>query len=101
MDYADNITFEVVNSDENVIRTGVNTYSGIIDLDSILDGETSTIRVNITWDDVAAHDEDDTNLGIVSGNTLNIPLNVNAIQYLGETLVPYVEPVQGEGNERE
>ena len=92
MDYADNISFTVTNSDSNVVRTGVNTYSGIISLQKIIDEETDSIRVTITWNDDRTHDADDTELGVVEDNKLTIPINVHAIQYLGETLVPYVEP---------
>jgi len=97
MDYANNISFEVINNDANVVRTGVNTYSGIISLDSIINEEVHTIRVRITWNDIEDYNENDTALGIVEGNKLSIPLSVSAIQYLGETLVPYVEEGEEEG----
>ncbi len=92
IDYEDNISVSVqtLNSG-STIRTDVNTYSGIITLASIANDDVVTIRVTLNWDDIAQYNESDTELGEVDGNHLVIPINVHAEQYLGETLVPYVE----------
>lgn len=91
--YEDNISINVQAIDSGAtVRTDVNTYSGIISLASISNDDVATIRVNLNWDDDGNHDDTDTALGIVEGNHLEIPITVHAVQYLGETLTPYVEP---------
>ena len=98
--YADNIsvTVEEVGTN-NTVLTGPSTYSGVISLASILANTRVQLKVNVTWNDIAAHDEDDTELGIQKNSKLTVPIIVHAEQYLGETLVPYVPPVDpGEGD---
>lgn len=100
IDYEDNInvSVEALNSG-STIRTDVNTYSGIVSLASIQNDEVITIRVTLNWDDDGNHDESDTELGMVENNQLAIPINVHAVQYLGETLVEYQDPNESnEGN---
>ena len=89
--YANNITFmlEDLSSNGQVVRTGEFVYSGIIDLSSINNDETRTLRIHITWQDVASENESDTKLGEVEDSKLTIPIIFHASQYLGETLVPY------------
>ena len=91
IDYSDNISISVsgAENNSNVIRTAENTYSGVIDLESIENNELVTLQVEITWDNLEAYDESDTALGIEHGNKLRVPITVNAVQYLGETIVPY------------
>ena len=97
MDYAENISISVEEvGSNNVVRTGEDTYSGVIDLESIEDNELVTLRVTIDWQDIAAFDEDDSVLGTTPNSKLAVPITVNAIQYLGETLTPYVEPTEPE-----
>lgn len=91
MSYSDNISMTVEElGSNNIVLTDADTYSGIVDLDSILDGDTVTLRVHVTWNDISDYDESDTSLGIVKNSKLVIPISVHAEQYLGETLVPYV-----------
>lgn len=93
IDYADNISVSVAALDSgSTVRTDVNTYSGIISLASIRNGDTATIRVSLNWTDDGNHDDSDTELGIVENNHLVVPISVHAVQYLGETLVEYQEP---------
>ena len=88
--YADNISFSVETlNGPQVVRTDEYVYSGIVSLNSIINGETTSFRIHITWDDDPTYDEDDTALGLVEGNHLVIPMKFNAKQYLGETLVEY------------
>lgn len=89
-DYANNITFTLQDLNGGaVVRTDEFVYSGIISLASIRNNETRTVRVNITWNDVIANNEQDTKLGEVEDSKLTIPIKFHAAQYLGETLVPY------------
>lgn len=92
VDYANNISFAVSQIGGNtVVRTGLNTYSGIIDLNTINNEDVVTLRINVTWQNSSEYDANDTALGTVRGSKLALPITVNAIQYLGETLTPYVE----------
>ena len=97
VDYANNISFVVSQiGGDSVVRTGQNVYSGIIELDTINDEEVITLRINATWIDSIEYDANDTALGTVRGSVLALPITVNAVQYLGETLTPYDE--NGTGN---
>lgn len=97
IDYEDNISISVDElSEGSTIKTAENTYSGVISLDSIRNGQTITLRISLEWDDLEAYDEADTALGEVAGNALRVPINVHAVQYLGETIEPYVPPVDPE-----
>ncbi len=89
MEYANNILFTVDGT--GTIRTGENTYSGVISLSDIQNDHLVTLRVNITWDnlDQDIYNEADTILGTTLGSNLRIPIDVHAEQYLGETIVPY------------
>ena len=98
--YLDNINFSVEEIGGNsVVRTGKYTYSGIVDLASILNHRTTTLRVSVDWHDfnTDVYNANDTLLGTIEGNTLAIPFEVHAIQYLGETLTPYNETVENNG----
>ena len=89
-DYGNNISITLENRDGSaVVRTGEFEYSGIITLASINNNDTKTLRVNVTWLDVAASNDTDTELGKVEDSKLYIPIKFKARQYLGETLVPY------------
>lgn len=100
--YADNITISVSELGSNgVIRTGENTFSGVITLEQINNRDLVTLRVNVTWEDLEEYNEQDTALGIVEDNKLAIPFTVIATQYLGETITPYVEPEPEEPEEPE
>ena len=90
-EYDTNISFvlEDLSSSGQVVRTGEFVYSGIIDLASINNEETRTLRIHITWQNNDANNASDTKLGEVEDSKLTIPIIFHASQYLGETLVPY------------
>ncbi len=93
IDYEDNIGISVQNLNAgSTIRTDVNTYSGVIGLSTGSNDDTATIRVNLNWTNDPNYDESDTELGIVEGNHLSVPITVHVIQYLGEQIVEYQEP---------
>ncbi len=87
--YAENISFTLDDSAHTVMRTGEFEYSGIIDLASINNGDTRTIRIYVTWNDLESYNESDTALGSVEDSLLTVPIKFHARQYLGETLVEY------------
>lgn len=88
-EYADNITYYVTTTDGTTIRTGENTYSGIIDLNSIDNGDVATLRITVEWIDNGSYDETDTLLGLANNPSISIPAEISVIQYLGETLEEY------------
>jgi hypothetical protein len=87
--YEDNISFSINDTYDATIRTDENTYSGVISLDSIEDGETITLRVNVDWNDSQEYDESDTSLGLVEDQTISVPINIRLNQYFGEELIEY------------
>lgn len=91
-DYEDNITYYVTTTDGNTVKTDVNTYSGVLSLNSINNGDVATLRINLEWNDNSTYDASDTELGIVEGNGISIPVELTVVQYLGEPIVEYVEP---------
>ena len=98
INYADNISINVQElGQSSTIMTGPNTYSGVISLASIENEDLVTLRVTINWNDLAAYNDSDTELGVVQFNKLIVPITVNAVQYLGETLTPY-DPTSLSGN---
>lgn len=80
------LTFNNITSDQNLVRTGVDTYSGIISLDDAEDSVKTHITVNFSFDgsdDIEGFDQDDQ----VYEDFFEI--NFHALQYRGEALVPY------------
>lgn len=79
-----------ITSDAQFVRTAVDTYSGIISLADIQNGITPDVSFDFLFDpnvDIDAITED-------SGNMSDFfEVHFKALQYRGETLVPYVEPV--------
>lgn len=77
----------------NLIKTGPNTYSNVITLNEIKENKTNNIRVHIKWDNNEENNDKDTEIGLTENNTLNIPVSITVLQYSGEKIEPYVEPV--------
>ena len=77
----------------NLIKTGPNTYSNVITLNEIKENKTNNIRVHIKWDNNEENNDKDTEIGLIENNTLNIPVSITVLQYSGEKIEPYVEPV--------
>ena len=77
----------------NLIKTGPNTYSNVITLNEIKENKTNNIRVYIKWDNNEENNDKDTEIGLIENNTLNIPVSITVLQYSGEKIEPYVEPV--------
>ncbi len=76
--------------DKNIVRTGEYTYSNIILLDDIKNGETNTIRVYIEWLNDENNNEKDSELGTVLNSQVMIPVAVDVTQYVeGDTLTAY------------
>lgn len=76
-------------SGRELIRTGENTYSGIISLDDINNGVTLDIRFSFEWlDDREEVIED---LSEFNSRSMSIPVVFDFKQYLGEVITAYSE----------
>ena len=90
----DNLTITSITETENgntLIKTDENTYTGIITLADIQNDVTNNIRVAVQWIDNPNNNEQDVSMGENGDPVMRIPIIVHAIQYLGETITPYVE----------
>lgn len=74
-----------------LIRTGENTYTGIIPLEEIQAGVSHKIKIYIEWNDDGTHDAEDTEMGKNPNKKLQIPVVLRVSQYLGEDIIPYEE----------
>ena len=78
---------------EALIRTGENTYTGIISLAEVKSGIKPVARFYIQWEDdlTGSHDAADSVLGVQrTVSNLVLPVSVALSQYTGETIVQYV-----------
>lgn len=80
-----------VETGAELIKTGENTYTGIIPLEKIQNGTQHQIKIEIEWNDDGTHDYIDTELGKIPDNKLQIPVVIKVSQYLGENIIPYKE----------
>ncbi len=78
-------------SNNEIIRTGQNTYTGIINLSDINNGITNDIRVNLKWNNNEENNEYDYELGKNANTILEIPVSVEVFQYTGEDIIEYTE----------
>jgi hypothetical protein len=88
-EYENNITYYVTTTDGTTIQTGPSTYSGIIDLASIDNGDTATLRIVVEWVDNGSYDVTDTELGMMNNPSISIPAEITVVQYLGESMEEY------------
>lgn len=89
-DYEDNIRFDIDGLDTiGITQTGEHDYTGVISLNQIENGDTLSLRIYVYWDDDEDYNEQDTEIGIVQGNSIKVPIGFHAIQYLGEQITPY------------
>lgn len=83
-----------VENQSDIIRTGNNTYTGIITLEEIEQLKKVTVRVYVEWkdDNTGKNDEEDSKLGNNKDIKVAIPVEVNVSQYVGEEIIEYQEP---------
>ncbi len=74
-----------------LVKTGENTYTGIITLDEIKEGIQNEITIEIKWVDTEENSNIDINIGTQVNETFKIPITVHVCQYLGEEINTYVE----------
>lgn len=96
IEYLENINpaFKITKVEEingnKIYLTSKNTYTGVIELKDIRLHRTNTIRTYIKWEDNEENNENDYALGS-SGDSFNLPVDVNVIQYLDEEIVEYID----------
>lgn len=72
-----------------IIKTGVNQYTGVINLDEIKAGTTNTLRVKVKWLNDENNNDYDSSLGTTENSKISFPIQVKAVQYMNETITPY------------
>jgi len=83
---------ETISEEDVLVKTGENTYTGIISLTDIQEGKKANIRAYILWMNDEAKNEADTALATTGQREkLDISLNVTVSQYLGEEITEYAE----------
>jgi hypothetical protein len=88
--YQDNLGYTVSTlGGTPAIKTGPQTYSGVITLAQIASNTHVTIRINIDWLDVPAFNDSDTELGTTPDNKIEFPIQIHLEQYLGEEIIEY------------
>lgn len=80
---------EEILENNTLIRTGENTYTGIMSLEDIRAGDTNTIRTSVAWNNDETNNEVDTNIGSNSNPKISIPILVDITQYTGEVITQY------------
>lgn len=81
---------EILNSN-SLIQSAQDTYTGVISLSDIKAGKTNKIKTDIMWENDETQNDKDTEVGTKKNPTIDIPIKINVIQYLGETITPYVQ----------
>ena len=85
---------EMASGDNTLVKTGENTYSGIISLSDVQAGNKANVRCYVTWINDENKNQEDSLAGMGEEQiNLSISANVTVMQYLGEEITPYVEPV--------
>ena len=80
------LTFTSVTSSDTIVRTGADTYSGILTMSDIENDKIVNLEIDFEFDslvDIEGIENDDHNYSDL------FDINFHAVQYRGETLVPY------------
>lgn len=83
------VSIEEINQNNELIRTDESTYTGVITLNDIKEKKVNNIRVKITWLNDEESNKADTTMGTIENYKINIPIEVDVTQYLGETIEEY------------
>lgn len=71
---------------KELIKTGKNTYTGVISLEKIKKGKKNEITVNLNWQEDETTNKEDTEMGSIISNKIEIPVSIKVSQYLGEEI---------------
>lgn len=88
-DLAVEARLEMASGANTLVKTGLNTYSGIISLADVQAGKKADIKCIVTWTNDETKNEQDTLVGTGEDVSFDISANVTVSQYLGEELVEY------------
>ena len=83
------VSIEEINQNNELIKTDESTYTGIITLSDIKEKKINNIRVKITWLNDEENNKADITMGTIENYKINIPIEVDITQYLGETIEEY------------
>lgn len=85
------LTFEGVEetNGKKLVKTGDNTYTGIITVAEISQGVIDDVRVKLTWVNDEDNNDNDYAVGSKDIRDVNIPVSVSVSQYLGEDINEY------------
>lgn len=73
----------------NLIKTNLNTYTNVLTLSEIKEGKKNNVRVNVVWNNIEENNEEDSQLGSIYNNKLDIPVTLTVTQYLGEEITEF------------
>lgn len=80
---------EEIDTGSILIRTGENTYTGIIPLEDIVEDYVNNIKITFIWENDETNNAQDIILGTTPNLKVQIPISVTISQYMGEEVVPY------------
>lgn len=81
---------EMASGANTLVKTGANTYSGIISLADAQAGNTADIRCYVTWNNDETKNDEDSVIGLGPRANISLFANVTVTQYLGEEITEYV-----------
>ncbi len=84
-----NVT-NVSSSDGDLTKTGPNTYTGLFTLNKIRSNKKENVKIELEWINDESNNDFDSLVGTESIKASLINLEFEAIQYNGESIVPYV-----------
>lgn len=76
-------------SGDTLIETDKNTYTNVLTLDDIKKEIKNNIRVNFSWNNLEDNNIEDSKLGLIYNNKIEIPVKIEVLQYLGEEIKEY------------
>ena len=83
----------MASGDNTLVKTGENTYTGIISLSEVQEGKTADVRCYITWVNDENKNNEDTEIASSDDRVkFNVAARATISQYLGEDITPYVAP---------
>ena len=80
------LSIEETEAGKELIQTGNNLYTGIMSLNEISKGIKNKITVNLVWNEDETTNKEDTEIGSIVNNTIQIPISIKVTQYLGEEI---------------
>lgn len=81
---------EEIDKGNTLVKTGENTYTGIIPLEDITEEYTNNIKITFVWENDETNNEQDSILGTTPDLKVQIPVTVVVTQHMGEEIEPYI-----------